>query len=609
MTETPGFTPSSARLAERPPSVGAMFVEQVKQSGPREAYRFRDGERWVSLTWNETRERAFALAAGLLALGIQPEERVAIASSTRIEWILADLAVMCAGGATTTVYPTTQHEDVAYIVGDSDSRVIFAEDEVQVAKVLDHLDDLPLLTKIIVFSGHVDHERVLDLVQFEALGRDHLAAEPDCVDEAIAKTGPDSLSTLIYTSGTTGRPKGVRLAHEAWTYTGAAITELDLLNRDDVQYLWLPLSHVFGKVLNAVQLRIGFATAVDGNVDRIVDGLGQVRPTFMAGAPRIFEKVRAKVMTGAAGGVKGRIFDWAFAVGRKTTPVRLRGEEPSGVLGAQHKLADRLVFSKIKERMGGRIKFFVSGSAALNREVQEWFYAAGLLVLEGYGLTETSAATFLNVPRAPRFGTVGPPVPGSEVKFGDDGEIWVRGPGVMLGYHNLSEATDEALVDGWFATGDIGELDDHGYLRITDRKKDLIKTSGGKYVAPQKVEGVLKAACPYVSQILVHGEGRKYITALIALDPEPITDWGRDNGHDTSSYAEFVKSAAVHDLVAGFVAQANGKLERWETIKRFEILPSELSVDEGEVTPSLKIRRKEVEKRYRDMLNSMYEKE
>jgi long-chain acyl-CoA synthetase len=608
--QKPGATETSEvaeRLARRPPSVGAMFVEQVQASGPREAYRYLQGDRWVSLTWNETRDKAYLLAAGLLALGIEPEDRVAIASSTRIEWILADLGIMCAGGATTTVYPTTQHDDVAYIVGNSDSKVIFAEDEIQVAKVLDHLEKLALLNKIVVFSGHVDHERVLDLAEFEALGRDFLDANPDCVDEAIAKTGPDSLSTLIYTSGTTGRPKGVRLTHEAWTYTGAAIAELDLLTRDDVHYLWLPLSHVFGKVLNAVQLRIGFATAVDGSIERIVDNLGQVHPTFMAGAPRIFEKVRAKVMTGASGGVKQKIFDWAFGIGRKTTPIRLAGEQPTGLLGVQYKLADRLVFSKIASRMGGRIKFFVSGSAALNREVQEWFYAAGLLILEGYGLTETSAATFLNLPKAPRFGTVGPPVPGSEVRFGADGEVLVKGPGVMQGYHHLTEATNEALVDGWFATGDIGELDDHGYLRITDRKKDLIKTSGGKYVAPQKVEGVLKAACPYVSQIVVHGEGRKYVTALITLDPEAAEEWGRDHGHDTSAYADFVKSQAVRDLIEGYVAQANKQLERWETIKRFEILPNELSVDEGEVTPSLKIRRREVERKYQQTLNSMYD--
>jgi len=270
-------------------------------------------------------------------------------------------------------------------------------------------------------------------------------------------------------------------------------------------------------------------------------------------------------------------------------------------------LADKLVFSKIKDRMGGKINFFVSGSAALSREVQEWFYAAGLLVLEGYGLTETSAATFVNDPRVTRFGTVGPPVPGSEVKIAADGEILVKGPGVMRGYHNQDAATEETFLDGWLATGDIGEIDEAGYLRITDRKKDLIKTSGGKYVAPQKVEGILKAACPYVSQIVVHGEGRKYVTALITLDPEGIEDWANNNSVSYPSYGDLATSAEVHQLVEGFVNQTNQKLERWETIKRFDILPSELTVDEGEVTPSLKIRRKAVEKKYEHELNSLYD--
>jgi long-chain acyl-CoA synthetase len=596
------------RLAMRPTSVGAMLLDQVKASGPREAFRYPENGRWVSLSWNQTKDRVFILAAGLLSLGIEREDRVAIASGTRIEWILADLAVMCAGGATTTVYPTTQHEDVAYILGDSESKVIFVEDELQVAKVLDHVADLPQITAIVLMSGHVDHELVLDWTQFESRGREYLAAHPGAVDKAIGAVGPEHLSTLIYTSGTTGRPKGVRLLHDAWCYEGVAIEEFDIISNADLQYLWLPMSHVFGKALLAIQLRIGFATAVDGNIDRIVDNLSEVKPTFMAGAPRIFEKVRAKVMMGAAHGVKGKIFNWAFGVGRKTVPIRLAGEEPTGLLGAQYKLADKLVFSKIKERMGGRISFFISGSAALNREVQEWFYAAGLKVLEGYGLTETSAASFVNDPRTPRFGTVGPPVPGTQVKIADDGEIFIKGPGVMSGYHNQPDMTAEVLSDdGWFSTGDIGELDEVGYLRITDRKKDLIKTSGGKYVAPQKVEGILKAACPYLSQIVVHGEGRKYVTALIALDPEAIQAWAAQNGMADESYAELVGSKEVHDFIEGFVNSANKQLERWETIKKFEILPSELSIDDGEITPSLKIRRKAVEKKYEHMLNSLYD--
>jgi long-chain acyl-CoA synthetase len=429
------------------------------------------------------------------------------------------------------------------------------------------------------------------------------------VDEAIAGIRPDDLATLIYTSGTTGRPKGVRLAHDSWTYEGVAIEVFDIISPDDLQYLWLPLSHVFGKALIAIQLRIGFATAVDGRIDKIVDNLGVVQPTFMCGAPRIFEKVRARVMTQASHGVKAKIFDWAFGVGRQVSPLRLAGKEPSGLLKVQHALADRLVFSKIKARMGGRINFFVSGSAALNREVQEWFYAAGLLILEGYGLTETSAATCVNNPRSTRFGTVGPPIPGSEVKIAEDGEILIKGPGVMRGYHNLPEATAEVMQDGWFATGDIGEVDDQGYLRITDRKKDLIKTSGGKYVAPQKVEGVLKAACPYISQVVVHGEGRKYVTALITLDPEAIDSWGGGQNLNAASTEELAASPEVRDLIQGYVDQANAKLERWETIKKFAILPSELSIEEGEVTPSQKIRRRAVEQKYADRLDVLYEKD
>jgi long-chain acyl-CoA synthetase len=596
-------------LAQRPASVGAMLLDQVQASGSKEAFRYLEDERWVSLTWQQTKDKTFQLAAGLRSLGIGLEDRVAIASGTRMEWILADLAIMSAGGATTTVYPTTQHEDVAFILGDSESKVVFAEDEEQVAKVIDHLPALPHLVKIIQIEGRVDSPVVITWSEFEELGRQYLAENPTAVDEAIAAIHPDHLATLIYTSGTTGRPKGVRLLHSSWTYEGVAIEEYDIISPEDVQYLWLPLSHVFGKALIAIQLRVGFSTAVDGRIDKIVENLGEVHPTFMCGAPRIFEKVRARVMTSAAHGMKGKIFSWAFSVGYKTMPIRLAGKSPSGLLAAQYALADRLVFSKIKHRMGGKIKFFVSGSAALNREVQEWFYAAGLLILEGYGLTETSAATCVNNPRATRFGTVGPPVPGSEVKIADDGEILVKGPGVMQGYHNLPEVTAESLKDGWFATGDIGELDDAGYLRITDRKKDLIKTSGGKYVAPQKVEGTLKAACPHFSQVVVHGEGRKYITALIALDPDAITEWGEAQGHDTSKYEQFVSSSPVQELVDGYVTQANTQLERWETVKRFEILPTELSIEEGEITPSQKVRRRAVEQKYAEVLAGLYDKE
>lgn len=594
-------------LAARPASVGAVLSHRVAASPSREAFRYVEGDRWVSLSWSQTKDKVFQLAAGLLALGIEPQDRVAIASSTRMEWVLADLAIMCAAGATTTIYPSTQHDDVGYVLADSQSRVVIAEDDLQVEKVVDHLDELPELLQIVQVDGKVDHPKVIGWADLEKLGREHLDAHPKAVDDVIAAIGPEDLATLIYTSGTTGRPKGVRLVQDCWTYLGASVDAFDIISADDLQYLWLPLSHVFGKALIAIQLYIGFTTAVDGRIDKIVENLAEVKPTFMCGAPRIFEKVRARVITTASHGVRAKIFDWAFGVGRKVSPVRLAGEKPSGLLALQYRLADRLVFSKIKARMGGKIRFFVSGSAPLNSEVQEWFYATGLLVLEGYGLTETSAVSCVNNPRATRFGTVGPPIPGTQVRIADDGEILVKGPGVMRGYHNAAEATAEALKDGWFATGDIGELGEKGYLRITDRKKDLIKTSGGKYIAPQKVEGVLKAVCPYISQVIVHADGRKYATALITLDPEAIEGWAKEEGLSYSSIAELARSQEVHDLIDGFIAQGNQELERWETIKKFEILATELSVDEGEVTPSLKVRRKAVEKKYADVLNSMYD--
>ena len=603
----PSDVTETTLLAARPASVGAMLVRRVEATSSKEAFRYVEDDRWVSLSWLQTKDKAFQLAAGLLALGIGPEDRVAIASSTRMEWVLADLAIMCAAGATTAIYPSTQHEDVRYILADSQSKIVVAEDDVQVGKILDHLDELPELINIVQLDGKVDHPKVIGWGDLERLGREYLDAHPTAVDDVIAAIGPEDLATLIYTSGTTGRPKGVRLVQDCWTYEGAAVEAYDIISADDLHYLWLPLSHVFGKALIAIQLYIGFTTAIDGRIDKIVENLGVVQPTFMCGAPRIFEKVRARVMMTASHGVKAKIFDWAFGVGRKVSPMRLAEREPSGLLAMQYALADRLVFGKIKARMGGKIKFFVSGSAPLSREVQEWFHAAGLLVLEGYGLTETCVPTCVNNPRATRFGTVGPPVPGSQVKIADDGEILIKGPGVMRGYHNMPEATEQALKDGWFATGDIGELDEQGYLRITDRKKDLIKTSGGKYVAPQKVEGVLKTACPYISQVLVYGDGRKYATALITLDPEAIEGWAKEQGLSYSSLEELAGSQEVHDLIEGFVRQGNEQLERWETIKKFEILPGELSVEEGEVTPSLKIRRKIVEKKYADLLNSMYD--
>ncbi|HYO33954.1 MAG TPA: AMP-dependent synthetase/ligase [Nocardioidaceae bacterium] len=597
----------TALLTGRPPSVGRMFFDRVEKTPDRPAYSFPVGDTWTTITWRESSDRVARIAAGLISLGVAPEERVAIACSTRFEWILADLAIMSAGAATTTVYPSTITEDVAFIIGDSQSRVVFAEDDIQVEKLRSSRDSLPALTTVVTFDGTADGDWVLGLDDLERRGAQLLADDPEVVRRRVDATQPDHLATVVYTSGTTGRPKGVRLPHSAWTYEGVVVEELAILSIDDVQYLWLPLAHVFGKVLLTVQLAIGFVTAVDGRVDKIIDNLAVVKPTFMGAAPRIFEKAHARVVTLTAdeGGLKKKIFDRAFTVGLEVTRREQAGEKIPATLAAQNAVFDKLVFSKIRARFGGRIRFFVSGAAALNRDLAAWFHAAGLLVLEGYGLTETSAGTCLNLPTHYKFGTVGQVFQGSEIRCAPDGELLIKGPGVMTGYHN-ADVGDDALQDGWFHTGDVGEIDSEGFVRITDRKKDVFKTSGGKYVAPQIIEGQFKTVCPYVSQILVHGNERNFVSALITLDPDAIEQWAAGQGLAGRSYSEIVTSPQAQAMVQGYVDEVNAKLNGWETIKKFVVLDRDLSVETGELTPSLKVKRKVVEKQFAGDLDALY---
>ena len=593
-------------------SVAKMFVDRVAATPQAEAFRFPVDDVWTSVTWAQTGRTVTEFAAGLLALGVQREDRVAIASSTRIEWLYADLAVSCAGAATTTVYPTTSGADVGFILLDSGSRVAFAENAAQLTKLRGERDRLPDLVRVVVFDVEgvdPDDDWAMSLDDLAQLGARHLAAHPAIVDEVVAGIGPDDLATLIYTSGTTGSPKGVELPHRCWTYIGATAEDLGILTSDDLQYLWLPLAHSFGKMLEAVQLQIGFATAVDGRMDRIVPNLAEVQPTFMAGPPRIFEKVHAKVVQTIEeeAGVKSALFAWAFRVGGRAARARLEGRQPDPMTRLQLAVADRLVLSKVRARLGGRIRFLISGSAALSPDVAAWFHAAGMLILEGYGLTETSAGACLVTPADPVFGRVGRPVKGTEVRIASDGEIFLRGPSVMSGYHNLPEATAEVLSpDGWLATGDVGDLDGQGRLRITDRKKDLIKTSGGKYIAPQAIEVLFKALCPLASQMVVYAEGRNYATALVTLESDALVQWGHGQSLAITGYAELAGHPDVRDYVQRCVDTMNGRLNRWETIKDFRILDQDLSVEEGEVTPSLKVRRRVVEERYRSVLESMY---
>lgn len=593
------------------PNVAVQFLNRVAASPGNEAFRFPRGEAWESVTWQQAGDLVSRLAAGLLSLGIEPEQRVGIASGTRYEWILADLAVMCAGAATTTVYPTTNGEDTAYILGDSESRVVFAEDDEQVAKLVDHKNELPHVMKVVTFDGATGagDDWVIGMDDLAALGDAYLAEHPDVIEQTAKTIAPDQLATLIYTSGTTGKPKGVRLRHRSWVYEGAAIQAQDILHEDDLQFLWLPMAHSFGKVLLSAQLACGFATAIDGRVERIVDNLGVVKPTFMGAAPRIFEKAHGRIVTmqAAEGGAKEKIFKKAFEVGIKVDHLKREGRSVPFLLNLQHGLFDKLVFSKVRDRFGGRVRFFISGSAALNSEIAEWFHAAGILILEGYGMTENAAGATVNHPEEYKIGSVGPALPGAEVRIGEGDEVQLRGPHIMEGYHNLPEETAKAFTeDGWLRTGDKGSIDADGFLTITGRIKDLFKTSGGKYIAPSAIESKFKAICPYTSQFMVFGNERNFVVALVTLDPDAMAGWAEENGMGGASYSDIVSSDAVHAMVGGYVDELNAKLNRWETIKKWEILDHDLTIESGELTPSMKVKRNVVEDNNRDRIAAFY---
>ena len=601
--------PDTAKIEGRAASVPRMFVDRVLATPGAEAFRYPDDGGWTSVTWRQVGDRVALIAAGLISLGINPEERVALASGTRYEWVVVDFAILAAGAATTTVYPTTHAEDVAFIVANSGSRIVVAEDQTQVDKLIAHRAELPAVDKVVVIDGIGDGDWVITLNELEERGKQLLAESPTAVTDRVDAIRPDQLATLIYTSGTTGKPKGVRLTQDSWTYTAAAMDSLGVLSEKDLNYVWLPLAHAFGKVMLALPLAIGFPTVIDGRVDKIVENLAVIRPTIMGAVPRIFEKVHGRVSETMAkeSGLKKHLVDWAVKVGLETSRVKQSGQRPSAALAAQFKLADRLVFAKIRDRFGGRLRFFISGSAALDREIAQWFDAIGVVVLEGYGLTETSAASTLNRPSAYRFGTVGWPMPQTDVKIADDGEILMKGPGVMDGYHSLPDATAEAIDgEGWFHTGDIGELDAEGFLRITDRKKDMFKTSQGKYVAPSAVSAHFKAICPYASEIIIYGEGKPYCVALVGLEAEALMGWAAENGLGDKPFGEIARDGKTREMISGYVDQLNNHLNRWEQVKRFSIIDRELTVEAGDLTPSLKLKRKSVVDGFHDSIDQLY---
>jgi long-chain acyl-CoA synthetase len=595
-----------------PRNVPELFLDRVGRTPDDVAFRHPAPEGgWRSLTWAQTEDRVRAIASGLRALGFASGEVGAILASTRIEWVLADFGILFAAGATTTIYPSSTAEDCGHILADSRAAFAFVENAEQAVKVASRRGELPGVRHLVVFDGEGSADGwILTLARLEEMGRAWDAAHPGQFEEAAQAIPSDALATVIYTSGTTGTPKGVELTHRCWVAQSAAVVESGILSEPGhSQLFWLPLAHSFGKMIGTAQLRIGFPTTVDGRIEKLVENLADVRPTFVCAVPRIFEKVRNKALQKAreGGAAKSAIFRWAIEIGLEACRIERAGGKPGPLLAAQRLLADRLVFAKVRALFGGRLRFFVSGSAPLSRDVAEFFEAVGVVILEGYGLTESSAATHCNLPGKNRVGTVGPPFRGIEVRLAEDGEVLMRGAWIMRGYRGLPDATAEALDgEGWLHTGDIGTLSPDGYLSITDRKKDLIKTSGGKFVAPTAVEAQLKALSPLIAHALVHGDRRNYITALITIDPEAARGWAERHGLSGLGPEALAAHPELRARVQRDVDRLNVHLPRFATVKRITILPRDFSEAEGELTASMKLRRKVVEQRYRALLDAMY---
>jgi long-chain acyl-CoA synthetase len=592
-------------------SVVELFQNRVASTPDAEAMSGRRGGQWYTITWSETAQRVRTVACGLLSLGFQKGERAAILATSSPDWVIADLGILSAGGATSTIYTSNTAEESAYILTDSGARFCFVENPDQEAKVREARSQLGDVAKLILMNGTpaADDGWTITIAELERLGAAWDAGHPGGFDQAAASTGPKDLATLIYTSGTTGKPKGVMLTHDNWVFEADAIGDIGVLQSDDKQFLFLPLAHSFAKVLEVAFIRAGVTTAIDGVIDDVAANIAAVRPTLMPGVPRIYEKLYNRVVTGAKEGspLKYKIFQWAIGVGGEVSRLRQQGRQPGGFLAFKHRLADKLVYSKIKARLGGRLRFLISGGAPLSRSIAEFFHACDILILEAYGLTENSAGATSNRPERYKFGTVGQPLKGVEIKIAEDGEILIRGRNIMSGYYNLPEATEEALgADGWLHSGDVGQLDADGFLTITDRKKDILVTAGGKNIAPQNVENMLKASCPYISQVVMLGDRRPFCVALITINEDTTGKWAREQGIDYKDYADLASRPEVKQLIRGALDAVNAQLASYESIKDFHLLDHDLSQATGELTPKMSIKRKVVEARHRDILEGFY---
>ena len=606
--ETETSEPADVSSAE---SVGSLFDLTAEKLTENIAVRHRDNttSEWVSLTWEEYKSRVRRLSSALLQDGLKHGEKVAIISNSRLEWAICDLAIQSIGCVTVPVYQSNMTDEVEYILNHSDAKFVFLEDKEQLSKVNEVRGNLPTLEKAVMFDGKVkDDDPFLEsFPKMLTRGKEIEKEKSDDFSKRLSAVSKSDTATICYTSGTTGPPKGVVLLHKNILAELEGLKKHSKIDTSDETLLFLPLAHIFARTGLLGQLAAGQIVSFAGSIETMLQDISEIRPTYIFSVPRIYEKIHTKILAGVESGsrLKKQIFAFSVYFGRLVSSYRQQGKWVPPWISIPYQMSEMLVFNKVRRLFGGKLRFCISGGAPIAKELAEFFHAAGILILEGYGLTENAAGACMNQEDHYRFGTVGKPFEKLQVKIAGDGEILLKGDIVFKEYLNNTQATAESIVDGWFHTGDVGELDTDGYLKITDRKKDLIVTSGGKNVAPQNIENMLKGDM-FVSQAVVIGDKRKYLTALIALSEEEIVDFAQDNGIEYEDVKELSARKEVYDLIDKAVRAVNSKLPSYLTIKKFAIMPRDFEVGE-ELTPTLKVKRKFIMERYKEAIDSLYE--
>ncbi len=585
-----------------------MVLRQCERFAGRAAMRRKQGDRYRDISWSQLAEKVRIYGRALMTLGLKNGQQVAIMAPNRPEWVWADLGIMAAGGRTVPVYHTEALKTILHILDDSQSRFLFTHSTSFIAELVAEIEQVPKLEKIILLEGEFDHPRVISLAEFQTLV-DKTKAEK--LEKSLASGTREEIATLVYTSGTTGTPKGAMLTHDNILCNVEACSHLIQISDSDECLSFLPLSHIFERMAGYyLMLHQGVTISYAESIDTVPANLAEIHPTIVVSVPRLYEKMYNRVLERVATGpwLKKQLFFLALKAGRAQVACQQSGVEPGFGLKLAMAIFSKLVFAKLQERLGGKLRFFVSGGAPLVQEIAEFFLAAGIPIYEGYGLTETSPVIAVNYPGHHRLGSVGQPLKNLELRIAEDGELLVKGPSVFEGYWQLPEQTAETLEEGWFHTGDIAEIDADGYLRITDRKKDLIVTAGGKNVAPQEIENILKAD-RYISSLMVYGDRRPYLTALVVPDFEALTKYAAFKKIDFLDHCDLVNHPQILNLIRRRIDQLQHELPNYKKIRRFTLLSRDFIGEKGEVTPTLKLRRKTISQRFSSIIENIYRPE